>query len=313
MGKTRTRCAVVGVGYLGSIHAQKYAMLPEAELVGVVDADMKRAGEIAAKHNTAAFKSYEELIGKVDAVSIATPTAFHYEAGLALLKKGVHCLIEKPVTTTTTEARALIDAAKASKAVLQVGHIERFNAAVAALEGRLETVSFIHARRLSPFPNRSTDVDVVLDLMIHDIDIVLSLVKSDVVSVDAAGSPLVSSMTDFASARLTFANGCKADIVSSRVSGERERKLLVFQPGRYFTVDCATQRLGMTQAAADGSPSAVEEDISMEKRDALLEEIRSFVQCSATGQKPLVTGEDALAALSVAEAVAASIAKNARR
>lgn len=314
MRKTRIRCAVIGVGYLGSLHAQKYAELSEAELVGVVDADFKRAEEIAAKHNTVAFRSYEELFGKVDAVSIATPTAYHYEAGMAFLKRGVDCLIEKPVTTTTTQARGLVDAAAASKAVLQVGHIERFNGAVAALAGRLEGISFIHARRLSPFPNRSTDVDVVLDLMIHDIDIVLSIVRSEVTSVDAAGVPLVSKMTDFASARVAFANGCKADIVASRVSNERERKLIVFQPGQYFTVDCASQRLSVsrpTHPHGAGAPGITEEDVSVEKRDALLEEIRAFLQCSATRQRPLVTGEDALAALSVAEAIAASIARNA--
>ncbi|MBI5886346.1 MAG: Gfo/Idh/MocA family oxidoreductase [Deltaproteobacteria bacterium] len=311
MRKTRIKCAVIGVGYLGSLHAQKYAMLPEAELIGVVDADFKRAEEIAARHNTVAFRSYEELFGKVDAVSIATPTAYHHEAGMAFLKRGVDCLIEKPVATTTAEARSLVDEAAASKAVLQVGHIERFNAAVAALAGRLNDVSFIHARRLSPFPNRSTDVDVVLDLMIHDIDIVLSIVRSEVTSVDAAGVPLVSRMTDFASARVAFANGCKADIVASRVSNERERKLIVFQPGQYFTVDCATQRLSVSRAAQGGAPSVTEEDVSIEKRDALLEEIRAFLQSSATRQRPLVTGEDALAALSVAEAIAASIARNA--
>jgi len=313
MRKTRIRCAVVGVGYLGSLHAQKYAMLPEADLVGVVDADFKRAEEIARKHETAAFRSYAELFGRVDAVSIATPTACHHETGMAFLGRGVDCLIGKPVTTTTAQAEALVKEAAASKAVLQVGHVERFNGAVAALAGRLDGVSFIHARRLSPFPNRSTDVDVVLDLMIHDIDIVLSIARSEVISVDAAGVPLVSNMTDFASARLGFANGCKADIVASRVSNERERKLIVFQPGQYFTVDCAAQRLSVSRPAhphGTGAPGVIEEDVSVEKRDALLEEIRAFLLCSATRQRPLVTGGDALAALRVAEAIAASIARS---
>lgn len=313
MAKTRIKCGVIGVGYLGSLHVQKYALLPEAELVGVVDADFKRAEEIAQKNNTTAFRSYEELLGKVDAVSIATPTANHYEAGLAFLSAGVDCLIEKPITTTLKQAQALVAQAAATGALLQVGHIERFNAAVAALEGRLAGVSFIHARRLSPFPNRSTDVDVVLDLMIHDIDIVLNIVKSEVISVDAAGSPLVSTMTDFASARLGFANGCKADIVASRVSTERERKMLIFQAGQYLTVDCASQSLSVSRPShnkAAGAPAMTEEVIALEKRDALLEEIRAFLLCSATRQRPLVTGEDAMAALKVAEAVCVSIARN---
>lgn len=314
MTKTRIKCAVIGAGYLGSLHVQKYAMLPEAELVGVVDADFKRAEEVALKANTTAFRSYEELLGKVDAVSIATPTASHHEVGMAFLSAGVDCLIEKPVTTTLNQAQALVAQAAASGAILQVGHIERFNAAVAALDGRISGVSFIHARRLSPFPNRSTDVNVVLDLMIHDIDIILSIVKSEVTSVDAAGSALVSTMTDFASARLTFANGCKADIVASRVSAERERKLIIFQTGQYLTVDCASQSLCISRPShskAAGAPAMLEEVIALEKRDALLEEIRAFLLCSATRQRPLVNGEDAMAALKVAEAVTASIAKNA--
>lgn len=313
MGKTKIRCGVIGVGYLGSLHVQKYAMLPEAELVGVVDADLARAQEVARKHNTAAYGSYEELFGKVDAVSVATPTANHHEVGLAFLSRGVDCLIEKPVTTTLSQAQALVAQAAATGAILQVGHIERFNAAVAALDGRLAGATFIHARRLSPFPNRSTDVDVVLDLMIHDIDIVLNIMKSEVTSVDASGAALVSKMSDFASARLTFANGCKADIVASRVSRDRERKLIIFQAGQYLTVDCANQSLSVSRPShnnAAGASAVTEEIITLEKRDALLEEIRSFLLCSATRQRPLVTGEDALAALKVAEAVSASIAKN---
>ncbi|OGQ55319.1 MAG: hypothetical protein A3J24_07370 [Deltaproteobacteria bacterium RIFCSPLOWO2_02_FULL_53_8] len=313
MARNRIRCAVIGVGYLGSLHAQKYAMLPEADLVGVVDADFKRAEEVAAKVNTAAYRSYEELFGKVDAVSIATPTAYHHEAGAAFLSRGVDCLIEKPVTTTLEQAHSLVSLAAESGAILQVGHIERFNAAVAALDSRLSNVSFIHARRLSPFPNRSTDVDVILDLMIHDIDIVLNIVKSEVASVDAVGSPLVSKMTDFASARLTFVNGCKADIVASRVSAERERKILIFQAGQYLTVDCANQTLCVSRPShndAAGEPAVSSEVITVEKRDALLEEIRAFLGSSATRQRPVVTGEDAVAALKVAEAVCASIEKN---
>ncbi|MBI5563088.1 MAG: Gfo/Idh/MocA family oxidoreductase [Deltaproteobacteria bacterium] len=303
---------MIGVGYLGSLHAQKYAMLGEAELVGVVDADPRRASEIAEKCNTAAFGSCEELFGKVDAVSIATPTAGHFETGMKFLSRGVDCLIEKPIANAVDQASSLVREAAMNKAILQVGHIERFNAAVAALAERTKDVSYMRAQRITPYPNRSTDVDVVLDLMIHDIDIVLSIARSEVASVDAAGASLVSGKTDFASARLAFASGCKADITASRISHERLRKIILFQPGQYLTADCMNQRLSVTRPApASGPQGAVEEEIPLEKRDALLEEIRAFLLASATRRPPFVTGEDALAALSVAEAIQRSIAENA--
>jgi predicted dehydrogenase len=192
MSRKKIKAAVVGVGYLGRLHAQKYALLEGAEFVGVFDANPARAAEVAAEFGTKAFHDVNELFGKVDAVSIVTPTEHHYRLGMEFLSRGVHVMMEKPITTTTDEARSLVAEAKRTGAVLQVGHLERFNGAMIALGNRIKDPVFIEAFRLSPFPNRSTDVDVILDLMIHDLDLVLSMAGSEPDSVEATGMPVVS-------------------------------------------------------------------------------------------------------------------------
>ncbi|HLA51536.1 MAG TPA: Gfo/Idh/MocA family oxidoreductase, partial [Thermodesulfobacteriota bacterium] len=223
----RIRVAVIGVGHLGRFHAEKYAGLPDAELVGVIDTDKKRVGEIASNLKTNAFYSYQDILSKdkVDAVSIVVPTALHYRIAKDFLSQGIDCLLEKPITNTVEEADELIKEAAKRKALLQVGHLERFNAAVIAAEGIVNNPLFIECNRLSPFPNRATDVDVILDMMIHDIDIILNFVKSDIESVDAFGMPVITDKVDMANARLRFKNGCVANITASRVSKERERKI----------------------------------------------------------------------------------------
>lgn len=302
----RIRVGVVGAGYLGRFHVQKYAELSEAELVGVVDIDRDRAEKAA--RGTGAFVStdYKDLYGKVDAVSIVTPTETHHRIGMDFLSRGVDVLIEKPITVTCHEAEELVKEAEKNSAILQVGHLERFNPAVLALDGRLNNPMFIESHRLSPFPYRSIDVDVVLDLMIHDIDIILNLVDSDVESVDAVGIPVISKKVDIANARLKFRNGCVANVTASRVSKETVRKIRLFQADAYISIDYAAQQIAIFKRVADKSgalPSIVEEDIEIARRDSLMDEIKSFLECSASRRPPLVSGSDGKRALEVARKI----------
>ncbi|MBI3753014.1 MAG: Gfo/Idh/MocA family oxidoreductase, partial [Deltaproteobacteria bacterium] len=227
----RIKVAVVGVGYLGRFHAEKYAGIPEVELIGVVDADKKQVEAVASGLKTSAFHSYKDILSKdkVDAVSIVVPTSLHYSIAKDFLLHGIDVLLEKPITATLEQADDLVRIAKNKRAILQIGHLERFNAAVMAARGIVNNPLYIECHRLSPFPNRSTDVDVILDVMIHDIDIILSFVQSDIESIDAAGLAVLTNMADIANARLRFKNGCVANITASRVSKERVRKITLFQ------------------------------------------------------------------------------------
>lgn len=296
------RTAVIGTGYLGRFHAQKYAELSNSKLVGIVDIDKARAEEIAKETKTTAYTDYTELFGKVDAVSIVTPTDTHAEIGRAFLNEGIDVLIEKPMTVTTKEAEELVTLAKEKKAILQIGHLERFNAAIVALEGRVNNPVFIESHRLAPFNLRALDVDVVLDLMIHDIDIILSLVDSEIETVQATGVPLISSKVDIANARLTFENGCVANITASRVSKEPQRRIRLFQHDAYIAIDYATQHISISRLdrSANGLPSISEEELDIEKVDSLREEIVAFLSSVTTRTRPSVSGEDGKRALMVA-------------
>jgi predicted dehydrogenase len=308
-GNKKIRTAVIGVGYLGRFHAGKYAELEAAELIGVVDLDRKKAEEIASKFNTRPYTSYEDILDRVDAVSIVTPTETHYEIGSTFLSRGIDVLIEKPVTVTVDEAEALIKESERTGAILQVGHLERFNPAVLALEGKLKDPMFIESHRLSPFPYRALDVCVVLDLMIHDIDIILNLVDSDVESVDAVGIPVISDKIDIANARVRFTNGCVANVTASRVSPESLRKIRLFQSDAYISIDYASQHIsiyGRTAGKEGELPTIVPEELDIEKRDSLLEEVKSFLDCSANRRPPLVSGSDGKKALEVAQMIQAS-------
>ncbi|MEK6532073.1 MAG: Gfo/Idh/MocA family oxidoreductase [Deltaproteobacteria bacterium] len=298
----KTRIAVIGAGYLGRLHAQKCSRIPEAHLVGVVDIARDRAEEVAKEANSVPYTDFRRLFGAVDAVSIVTPTENHFEIGLEFLKAGVDVLMEKPVTKTPEEALRLIEEAGKRGLILQVGHLERFNAAVVALEGRVNNPMFIESQRISPFPNRSTDVDVILDLMIHDIDIILNLVRSDVKSVSAVGMPVVTDMVDMANARITFANGCVADVTASRVARERVRKITIFQREQYFSIDYANQLITASRPRPDAA-GLHDEEIRLEKSDSLMEEIRAFIKCSATRTPPLVSGAEGLNALKLAQRI----------
>lgn len=304
----RIRVAVIGVGHLGRFHAEKYAGLPDAELVGVVDTDKKRVGEIASNLKTNAFYSYHDILSKdkVDAVSIVVPTALHYRIAKDFLSQGIDCLLEKPITNTVEEADELIKEAAKRKALLQIGHLERFNAAVITAEGIVNNPLFIECNRLSPFPNRATDVDVILDMMIHDIDIILNFVKSDIEAVDAFGLPVITDKVDMANARLRFRNGCVANITASRVSKERERKITLFQHDACISIDYAHQSMAVFKKFSGGEgemPRLAEEDIKIQKNDTLLEEVKAFLHCVAARKHPLVSGEDGRRALQVAQRI----------
>ena len=301
---SRIRVAVIGVGYLGRFHAQKYAALAECELVAVVDNHAAARDAVAAELGVPGLADYRELIGKVDAVSVVTHTPLHFEIASAFLRAGAHVLVEKPMTETLEQARELIALATAQRRVLQIGHLERFNAAILAAEPYLRAPRFLECHRLAPFRERGTDVNVVLDLMIHDIDIVQSIVRSPLVSVDAVGTPVFSSEIDIANARLRFANGCVANTTASRVSLKTERKLRIFQDDAYFSIDLQQKILTVirkrpTDSAPGPLPVTIEEQ-NLEQGDALRAEIESFLSCIRESRPPVVGGEDGLRALETA-------------
>ena len=310
------RTAVVGVGYLGRFHAQKYASLPNSDLVGVADPSAKARSSVAAELGVAAYADYRELLGHVDAVSIVTPTPMHFEVARNFLDAGASVLVEKPMTVTVAEAQSLIELARRANRVLQVGHLERFNAAVQAVQPSLTVPRFIESARLAPFKHRGTDVDVVLDLMIHDIDLILSIVRSPVVAVDAIGSSVFSREVDIANARLRFANGCVANATASRVSMKTERKLRLFQDDAYISVDLHQKVLTVIRkggVGADGVPQVAIEENTYEQGDALKDEIAAFLESAATGSAPAVSGEDGLLALRTAVSIAEQVVNSRRR
>lgn len=298
------RAAVVGVGYLGRFHAQKYAALPGVQLVAVADPGEKARESVAAEVGTRAVADWRELLGQVDAVSIATPTPHHHAIARAFLDAGAHVLVEKPMTTTVDEARDLIAAAKRAGRVLQVGHLERFNAAVQAIEGTVSQPRFIECARLAPFKQRGTDVSVVLDLMIHDIDLIQSIVRAPLVSVDAIGTSVFSDDIDIANARLRFASGCVANVTASRVSLKSERKIRLFQDDAYLSIDLQQKILTVIRKGA-AAPAGELPQVSIDERtyeqgDALKVEIEAFLASIRDGTPPLVDGEAGLLALETA-------------
>jgi len=311
------RTAVVGVGYLGRFHAQKYKSLPDSELIGVVDPSAAACAAVAAELGVTGYADYRELLGRVDAVSIVTPTPLHFPVAKAFLEAGAHVLVEKPMTLTIEEGAELVATARRTRRVLQVGHLERFNAAVQAVQPILKVPRFIECARLAPFKQRGTEVDVVLDLMIHDIDLILSIVRSAVVSVDAIGSSVFSREIDIANARLHFANGCVANATASRVSLKTERRLRLFQDDAYVSVDLHQKILTVIRkgvgVGADGMPQVAIEETTYEQGDALKAEIEAFLTAIATGTEPSVTGEDGLLALQTAVSIAEQVASSMRK
>jgi len=305
------RTAVIGVGYLGRFHAQKYRTLPGSELIGIADPAAGARAAVGAELGVPAHADYRELLGKVDAVSIVTPTPLHYTVARDFLEAGAHVLVEKPMTATVEEGERLIETARRAGRTLQVGHLERFNAAVQALQPMLGVPRFVESARLAPFKHRGTDVDVVLDLMIHDIDLILSIVRSPVAAVDAIGTSVFSREIDIANARLRFANGCVANATASRVSLKTERRLRLFQDDAYVSVDLHQKVLTVIRKAggvsADGMPQVDIRETSYEQGDALKTEIEAFLDAASNGAPPAVSGEDGLAALKVAVTIAEQV------
>jgi len=299
-----TRVAVVGVGHLGKQHARLYAEL--GHLAAVVDILQPRAQEIAAHYNTTPYTDYRQLFGKVDAVSIAVPTVNHAAIGIEFLEHGIDVLIEKPIASTSEQAKALIDAASRNKRVLQVGHVERFNPVVMAAREAATKPQFFEIHRLAAFSPRSLDIDVVLDLMIHDIDIVLSLVPAPVREVRAVGIPVLSSKADIANARVEFEDGCVANLTASRVSFEKTRKLRFFQPHDYISVDFASQTGTMVSLRMG---RVIERKLEPMNQEPLKLELMSFADAVAKRGTPVVTGDDGLRALELAMRINAAIAE----
>lgn len=300
MGKV----AVIGVGHLGKQHARLYAEL--GCLAGIVDILEPRAQEIASQYNTMPYKDYRELFGKVDAVSIAVPTVNHAEIGMDFLDHGIDVLIEKPMASTVEQAKALMDAAARNKRILQVGHVERFNPVVAAAREAATKPQFFEIHRLAAFSPRSLDIDVVLDLMIHDIDIVLSLVPAPVREVRAVGIPVLSSKADIANARVEFEDGCVANFTASRVSFEKTRKLRFFQPHDYISVDYASQTGTMVSLRMG---RVTERKLEPPNQEPLKLELMSFVDCVTKRGTPVVSGQDGLRALELAMRINSAIAE----
>ena len=310
MEKKPLKMGVIGVGHLGQHHARLYHQIDGCRLEGVVDVDQKRADDLARQYQTQAYHNYEELIPLVDAVSIAVPTSLHYQVARSFLSAGKACLLEKPITSTLAQGEELVRLAKEKGLIFQIGHLERFNPAILAVEDKIHQPMFIESHRLAPFVERGTDVDVVLDLMIHDIDIILSLVQSKVTKIDAAGVPVITHTIDIANARLEFASGCVANVTSSRVSMKRERKIRIFQKDTYFSIDYANSRINSCQlipkAQSDGGSFAkqvVQQEIQCEKEEPLKSQLISFIHAVQYRTRPKVSGEDGLDALSIAQKI----------
>ena len=331
----KLRVAVIGVGHLGKEHARVYASMPNVQLAGVVDVDAKQGQAVASKHKTQYFAGHQELLGAVDAVSVVVPTSHHYAVAKDFLARGIAALVEKPITKDVGEAEQLVEIARKSGAVLQVGHIERFNPALMAVLKKSIKPKFIECHRLSPFSFRSTDIGVVMDLMIHDIDIILHLVQSDIKRLEAVGVPIMSEYEDIANARITFESGCVANVTASRISLKKLRKIRVFSEDSNISLDYlnreamiyrkspelkigkanwkklalqAAQLLTSFNGNWFGDLFSVER-VKMPDHEPLAKEIESFVECATTKSRPIVSGEEGLRALRAAKQITDEIAR----
>ena len=303
---SRLRAAVVGVGYLGRFHALKYAAHADVDLVAVVDVDADRCRAVATEVGAQPLRNHRELFDQVDCVSVAVNTQHHYAVARELLDAGIDVLVEKPLTTTVAEGQELLELAVRGQRVLQVGHLERFNPAIRAIAGLVTQPRFIECQRLAPFTERGTDVDVVLDVMIHDIDLLLAMVPSPLRAVEAVGVPVLTPSVDIANARLRFANGCIANVTASRVSLKRERKFRIFQGDAYFSIDFDQRQVHVCrrEAGANGRPPSLSfEQLVVADGDALANEIAAFIRAVRARETPPVTGWDGLRALEVAHVV----------
>ncbi len=305
------KVAVVGVGHLGKWHADKYAAAEGCELVAVVDTNLDNAREIAGKHGAKAYADYREIIPLVDAISLVVPTSLHYKIAREFLEAGIHCLVEKPITETVAEASELIEIARKRDLVLQVGHIERFNSVMIGIEQQLGQPLFLESTRLAPFSLRATDVSVILDLMIHDIDIILDLVDSPVRHISASGIAVLSDNIDIANTRIEFENKCVANVTASRISRKRERKLRIFQHEAYLSADFQDRILAVTRKGETNNPEGFKdiayEEMFFDDNDALNLEVLDFIDAIRQQRRPLVSGEDGRRALETAISITQQI------
>ena len=306
----KIKVGVIGTGYLGALHARLYKEIEGCVLEGICDIDQNRLREVSSELSVPGYSDYRELFSKVDAVSIAVPTKLHHAVAKEFLKAGIHCLVEKPFTSNLKEADSLIKLARKNKLILQVGHIERFNSAFAAAQRYFKDPYFIECHRLSSFPNRSLDIGVVLDLMIHDIDIVLGLVNSPVKRIEAVGVNVLTPFEDIANARITFSNGCVANLTASRISDEPMRKIRIFLKNAYISLDYRNQQAYIYKKEAMGINK---EAMPIEKEQPLKKELSSFINCVSTGKEPIVSGEIAREALALALKINRLIWKNSKK
>jgi predicted dehydrogenase len=304
------RVAVIGVGHLGRHHARIFSDLPGARLAGVVDTNRPRADEVAAATGTRAFEDYRDVIGGVDAVTLAVPTDQHAAIAIPLLSAGVPVLVEKPIARSLAEADAMIAAAKRAGVALAVGHTERYNPAVDRARSVISDPRFIEVHRLGTFPERSLDIDVVFDLMIHDLDVLLSLVPSRIDAIEAVGVPVLTPRVDIANVRLRFASGCIANLTASRISRERVRRIRFFQRAAYVSVDYTAQKLEVWRLITDGgaAPSIEGGEVAVQNEEPLKRELADFAEAVTTGRPPAVTGEDGRRALELATRITSKMA-----
>jgi predicted dehydrogenase len=313
----QVRVAVVGSGYFGRFHANHYSRNPRAKLVAVVDTDAERARTVAAEFGGEAVSDYRSILGKVDAASVAVPTPLHYDVARELVEAGIHVLVEKPLTDSVESGQMLTKLAEARKAVLQVGHIERFSSAYRTLAKIISDPLYFESYRIAPWKNRGVEVDVILDLMIHDIDMIIGLVDSPVAQVDAVGTPVLGKRIDLANARITFESGCIANVTASRVSYKTERRMRVFARNQYLSCDLGEGRINgyrlRGDPMTDGLAAIATETYEIEKQDSLANEIDAFLDCITTGGKPLVDGNAGCEALRVASLINQSIEEHLRK
>jgi predicted dehydrogenase len=308
----KLRTAVVGVGHLGRFHAQKHKMVESSELIGVCDLHREQVDKVAREMGVTAYYDPTELIGKVDAVTVAASTPAHYQLVELFLKNKIHVLVEKPIAANSAEAEKLCDLAEKNQLKFQVGHVERFNPALTAARSKIGKPLFMEVHRLAPFKVRSTEVDVVLDLMIHDLDVILSMVDSEPVSVSAVGTPVLTKVIDIANARIEFKSGAVANVTASRVSQKTERKFRLFQSDQYLSVDFQTGEMNLftkTGEWSEGNIPIEHESFNLEKGDALLDETKAFFAAIQNDSEVLVSGRDGLKALRLAEKIIDDVLK----
>jgi predicted dehydrogenase len=317
VNQDKLKVGVIGVGHLGEYHVQKYKDMSNVNLVGIMDTDPDRANEIARRYDVKAYDGHEEILEIVDAVSLAVPTEMHFEVAKDILSKGIHLLIEKPITYELDPADTMVNMAKEKGLVFQVGLIERFNPAVVKMESLLDRPVFIESHRMNEFTIRGIDVDVVLDLMIHDLDVILHNVQSEVKEVHAVGMSVITGKTDIANARIVFEDGTVANLTASRVSSKTLRKIRVFQPNAYISVNCLKRKIsiiGLNVEVSDLNdfPQLTPDTIEFTDRDPLADEIASFVNAVIDGSEPVVSGDDGRKALQVALGIIGQIERGSR-